>query len=93
LCFFFFGNVKGVKDESGKKKTCVSKRERERRPRVGTRSARREMVIWAHNRTKKKQTPTNKYRQSEYTTQRGRKRKRERRRDAKDIFVLLALYI
>jgi hypothetical protein len=36
LCFFFFGNVKGVKDESGKKKTCVS--ERERRPREKTES-------------------------------------------------------
>ena len=30
MCFFFFGNVKGVKDESRKKKTCVSERERER---------------------------------------------------------------
>jgi hypothetical protein len=37
LYFFFFGNVKGVKDESGKKKTCVSERERPReRPRAGT---------------------------------------------------------
>jgi len=35
LCFFFFGNVKGVKDESGKKKTCVSERERERETESG----------------------------------------------------------